>query len=389
MVASSGSRGTPRICGGSRGHRPCLAVVTGLLIVLLAAPGHVGAEFQAAHPGYAYRFPRDHGSHETFRTEWWYYTGHLAAENGRQFGYELTFFRRGLDDPRVLQNPSRWAIRHVYLAHFALTDVAGNRFLYAEKISRAGIEKAGAEAGRLRVWIDSWAATATPGVPGDQHLTAATNQFALDVTLTPVKPLVIHGRTGVSLKGTAPGEASHYYSFSRLRSEGTLTLGAEQIHVRGTSWMDHEFGSGDLAQDLVGWDWFSVQLDDETELMLYRLRRADGTVSPVSSGTFVRRDGTARHLEANEARIEVLDHWSSPGSGARYPARWRITIPSLALSLTLTPLLANQELITSRSTRITYWEGAAAVVGRREDQTVEGRAYVELTGYAEPYRPQR
>jgi predicted secreted hydrolase len=344
------------------------------------------AGFRPAEPGYQYRFPRDHGTHDEFRTEWWYYTGHLRTDGGRRFGYQVTFFRRGIEPERTGANPSQWTIHQLYLAHVALSDLDRGRFRYAEKVSRAGLGKAGADAGRLHVWIDRWTAEAASSPHEHHRLLAVTDEFSLDLAVTPGKPPVVHGEDGVSRKGTARPQTSHYYSFPRLDTAGTLTVGGEQFAVNGVSWMDHEFGSGDLGEDLVGWDWFSIQLTNKTELMLYRLRRADGTVAPVSSGTAVFPDGRTRHLASNEMQVAVLDHWSSPSSGGRYPSRWRVTVPALALTLDVHPLLADQELTTSHSTQVTYWEGAVEVSGQLHGAPVAGQGYVELTGYAKPMK---
>ena len=344
------------------------------------------AGFRQAEPGYQYRFPRDHGAHDDYRTEWWYYTGHLTAENGRRFGYQVTFFRRGIEPERVGANSSQWAIRQLYLAHVALSDLDQQRFRYAEKASRAGLGKAGAEAGRLRVWIDRWSAEASASPREHHRLLAAADEFSLDLTVTPEKPPVVHGERGMSRKGSAPAQSSHYYSFTRLATAGTLTIDGQRLSVQGTSWMDHEFGSGDLGDDLAGWDWFSVQLENRTELMLYRLRRVDGTVAPVSSGTAVLPDGRARHLSATDIQVDALDHWTSQASGGRYPGRWRVAVPMLDLSLDIRTRLSNQELTTSHSTQVTYWEGAVEVSGHLHGAPVSGQGYVELTGYAKPIR---
>ncbi len=343
------------------------------------------APFRLALPGYQYRFPRDHGSHDEFRTEWWYYTGHLASAGGRHFGYELTFFRRGIREGRSRPNPSRWAVRNLYLAHFALTDVDGGRFRYAEKVSRAGLGKAGAETGRLHVWIDRWVATSDSPDRNAHHVKASTDGFSIDLYLRPEKPPIIHGRGGISRKGDATGQASHYYSMTRLATEGTLVVDGRERTVTGLSWMDHEFGSAELGEDLVGWDWFSVQLNDRSELMLYLLRRGDGRPAPASSGTYLLADGQSRHLSRDDLRVEVLDHWVSEASGARYPSRWRIVVTPLNLTLELRPLLADQELVTAKSTRVTYWEGAVTVTGTKDQDAVTGQGYVELTGYAKPF----
>jgi len=342
-------------------------------------------DFTPATEGYRYEFPRDHGSHDTFRTEWWYYTGNVTSKDGHAFGYQLTFFRRAMPPEQIKTLPSKWSLTQLYLAHFAVTDLNKKQFHYAEKISRAGLGKAGAESGRLHAWIDHWS-TESPATRSDHHLLqAAEGDLAIRLDLSPGKPLVIHGNHGVSRKGMEAGQASHYYSFTRMKTTGKLTIGKESFDVTGTSWMDHEFGSADLGKNLVGWDWFSLQLDNRTELMLYRLRRADGSADPVSSGTFIDRHGQGHHLTIEDVIFEPLSYWTSPTSKARYPQRWRLTIPSKQISLDLIPLMAEQELATTRSTQVTYWEGAIEVNGVAGDTKVRGHGYMELTGYAERF----
>lgn len=339
--------------------------------------------FQSATAGYRYDFPRDHGSHPTYRTEWWYYTGHLHSKNGRSFGFELTFFRRAVPPEEIKTLPSKWSINHLYLAHFAVTDITGKRFHFSEKFSREGLGKAGADESRLRVWIDEWRAEAAADPTGLHTLVARDETHALALTLRPTKPLVTHGAAGISRKGKDAGQASHYYSFTRLETAGSLTINGEEFEVSGLSWMDHEFGSSELGADQVGWDWFSIQLEDNTELMLYRMRRKDGSSDLASSGTAVSPDGRTRHLEVSDFQIESTGTWASPKSKATYPSRWRLTFPSLDLVLDVTPLLADQELRTSRSTKVSYWEGAVAVTGMKQGRPIKGQGYVELTGYAE------
>jgi predicted secreted hydrolase len=360
-----------------------------LFAAWLAGDGSVGrgedpsTSFQPATAGYRYEFPKDHGSHPAYRTEWWYYTGHLRATNGRRFGFELTFFRRAIPPDEVKTQPSQWSVSHLYLAHFAVTDISGRRFHFSDKLSRAALGKAGADESRLRVWVDDWRAEAQADPAGRHTLFARDGVFTLALTLEPTKPLVVHGPDGISRKGTGKGQATHYYSFTRLATTGRLTIDHEQFAVTGASWMDHEFGSADLGPDLVGWDWFSVQLADNSELMLYRLRRSDGSSDLASSGTVVSSDGQSRHLSITDIRIESSGTWVSPESRAVYPNKWRLTIPSLALTLDVVPLLADQELRTARSTQVTYWEGAVAVSGTKQGRPVTGQGYVELTGYAE------
>lgn len=371
----------------------CSVIIASLLTVgLLPLAAHSLAAdkppaFETATSGYRYQFPKDHGVHERFRTEWWYYTGHLTAAGGRQFGFELTFFRRGIPPEQVRTLPSQWSIQQLYLAHFALTDLEGKRFFYADTLSRAGLGKAGAAPDQLRVWIDRWSASTDTRQPDRQRLQAATDDFAIHLEVTPRKPPVIHGQGGISRKGAGPEQASHYYSLTRLTTEGEIRIGTDTFSVSGLSWMDHEFGSADLGRDVVGWDWFSLQLSDSTELMWYSLRRSDGSADPVSSGTLVLADGRTQPLTAQDVTIQSLDSWTSPRSKAQYPQHWRITAPSVGLNLDVTSLLADQELDTAHSTRIIYWEGAVSATGQAHGKDVTGRGYVELTGYAKRFIP--
>lgn len=356
-----------------------LSVAVALVVGASAAP----TPFQPATAGYQYTFPRDHGSHPTYRTEWWYYTGHLHAQDGRSFGFELTFFRRGIPPEDVTTLPSKWSVKDLYLAHFAITDIKGKRFHFSEKLSREGLGKAGADESKLRVWIDDWRAEAATDVSGVHTLIAGDGTHDLSLTLRPAKPLVAHGAAGISKKGKEVGQASHYYSFTRLITNGKLTIDGESFDVTGLSWMDHEFGSGDLGANQVGWDWFSIQLEDNTELMLYRMRLKDGSSDLASSGTVVFSDGRSRHMDVADFQIESSGTWTSAESKATYPAKWQLKFQSLDVVLDVVPLLADQELRTSRSSRVSYWEGAVAVTGSKQGRPIKGQGYVELTGYAE------
>ena len=337
-----------------------------------------------ALPGYVYAFPHDHGSHDQFGLEWWYFTGHLFSESGRRFGYELTFFRKAMDNTRVQNSSSRWAIEHLYFAHLALTDVESQIFSFAERLSRDGLGKAGAKVEQMDVWIDLW--SVYPVTPDHQVLAlkAADTNFGLDLILALEKSPVIHGNEGVSRKGSLEGQASHYYSLTRLDTKGKIVLGKESIQVTGLSWMDHEFGSGELGDDQVGWDWFSLQFDTNMELMVYLLRKKDGSPDPASSGTIIFPDGRAQHLPLHEIEVETRGYWTSPHTAAKYPAQWVLNVPSVQLSVQIVPFVADQELRTSKSTQVTYWEGAAEVKGQFQGSLVQGNAYVELTGYSRP-----
>jgi len=356
-----------------------LAVVAALLAVA-ALPAR-GAEYRRALPGYRYAFPRDHGAHPDFRTEWWYYTGHLAAEGGRRFGYQLTFFRSGVEQQGA--NPSKWAARNLYLAHFAVSNVRAKRLHLGERLAREGLGEAGAETQGLKVWIGDWEALAE----GAAHrLRAREGAFAIDLRLEAAKPPVIHGNNGISQKAEGAGYASHYYSFTRLRTAGTLVADGRTLKVIGESWMDHEFGSAQLREYQVGWDWFSLQLDNQVELMLYLLRHRDGKTDPHSSGTLVHPDGRPEHLRREDFVVEVLESWKSPRSAGVYPVRWRIRVPRAGIDVTVTPAFPDQELDTAKSTRVIYWEGASRVEGAMGSKPVRGDAYVEMTGYAHPFQ---
>ena len=368
-----------------RGIRLVMVVTAALAFDLALASGSnpPSPPFQSATAGYRYEFPRDHGSHPSYRTEWWYYTGHLRSKTGRSFGFELTFFRRGVQPEDIKTLPSKWSLQHIYLAHFAVTDITGKRFHFSEKLSREGLGKAGADESRLRVWIDKWSVEAEPNATGVHTLVARDETHALTLKLEPSKPPVAHGAAGISQKGKDVSQASHYYSFTRLATTGSLTIDGEQFEVSGTSWMDHEYGSSELGADQVGWDWFSIQLEDHTELMLYRMRLKDGSTDLASSGTAVSADGRTQHLEVSDFQITSTGTWTSTESKATYPSRWQLRFPAIDLVLEVTPLLADQELRTSRSTKVSYWEGAVAVTGTKQGKPVKGQGYVELTGYTE------
>lgn len=359
-----------------------LIAMTIFTILLVVGQGWGAQEFewrQAVGP-WRWKFPRDHGSHPEFRTEWWYFTGNLLDQAAKQYGYQLTFFRQGislrLKDP---QNP--WSLRDLYLVHFALADVSAGRFSHAERVSRKGPGLAGAAEDTMAVWLLNWSAR----MNDDRILVEAHQEdMGLSLKLTPRKRLVLHGESGLSKKGPQTGQASYYVSYTNLQTEGTIrTSGSRSpVSVRGTSWFDHEFGSNQLAQNQTGWDWFSLHLSSGQDLMMYLLRRKDGTLEPASSGTLVDAAGRAIHLKLSDMTVEVLNHWKSEKSGATYPSQWRITIHPANLKLVVSPRLANQELVTGDSTGVTYWEGAVEGSGTSGRQRVTSEGYIEMVGYA-------
>jgi predicted secreted hydrolase len=348
-----------------------------LSLSLLAQPHAATPGWKPADPNYRIALPRDHASHPAHRIEWWYYTGNLRDGSGRRFGYQLTFFRVGID-PAPL-NPSRWAVRDLFMAHFAVTDVAGRRHYYEDRVGRAGIGWAGADSDSYRVWNDDWLATLDE--TGNHVLKARATDFSIALTLQPGKPFVAHGADGYSRKGAQQGNASHYYSLTRMPTLGTLTLHGRTFAISGDSWMDHEFGTSFLEPGQIGWDWLSLQLDDGTELMLFQMRRSDGRIDVHSSGTFVGRDGGAVRLSASEFSLQPGASWRSAATGAVYPIGWSVSAPSRSLTLQVTTLVPDQELNTERSTGVTYWEGAIEIRGTIAGCSVVGRGYLEMTGY--------
>lgn len=343
-----------------------------LLFVPQATP--VDFSYREALPGYRYQFPRDHFEHEDFRTEWWYYTGNVTDAGGKRFGFELVFFRQGeraraqiaANSKVAGESKSAWAVDDLYLAHAALTDVSGKQFSYEERLNRRGPGLAGASFEKQRIWNGNWSSQWSGH---NQTLDALTEHFRFHLNVEPEKPFVIQGENGVSQKAEGKGRASHYVSFPRLRVSGTIYTGDVAHQVQGTAWMDHEWFTEQLGSDQVGWDWFSVQLDNRTELMLFELRRKDGSIDPWSSGTFIDPQGKAHHLRREDFTLQPLSKWQ------KYPVEWRIEVPSLKIALTCRAVLQKQEL-RAKTGGPSYWEGAVDYSG-----TQKGVGYLEMTGY--------
>lgn len=333
--------------------------------LLLAYAATANFHWRTAVPGYHFSFPRDHFNHPDFRTEWWYYTGNVEDAKGSRFGFELVFFRqgkrRGPDS-----NQSAWRIDDLYLAHAAVTEISGKRFFYQERLNRAGPGIAGVSFEEQRVWNGNWSAQWA----GDQQtLTAMTPDFEFSLKVAPLKPTIINGVDGVSQKAEGRGNASYYVSFPRLSVGGVISAGGVRHEVKGTAWMDHEWFTYQLDPGQSGWDWFSIQLDNQTELMLFELRRTDGSIDPHSAGTFVDAAGKAHHLAARDFRLTPLGKWT------RYPIHWRIEVPQFKLQLDCRAAVDNQELKASEGGN-TYWEGAVSYSG-----STRGVGYLEMTGY--------
>ncbi|KAM3097595.1 lipocalin-like domain-containing protein [Phormidesmis sp. 146-35] len=332
-----------------------------------------------------WHFPQDFGPHEDYQTEWWYYTGNLETEEGRSFGYQLTFFRQAIapqssdsQSSDSQSSPSHWRGNQIYSAHFTVSDVAQQAFYPYDRFSRGRVDLAGAAVAPYHVWLENWSATEI--APGKVRLQAQTPDVTLDLTVEQTRPPVLQGDRGLSVKGLEPGNASYYYSLVQQPTEGTIAIKGQPFTVKGITWKDHEYSTSSLAAGTVGWDWFSMQFDNGTALMLYLLRHEDGTLEPTSAGTFIAADSTTTPLTAQDYQVNVLNTWKSPNSKAVYPAKWAIAIPKLNLTLQAQPLMPNQELKTQTAT---YWEGAVAFKGLQNDRPLTGKGYVELTGYAD------
>lgn len=331
--------------------------------------------YKVAVPGYRYEFPRDYFSHPDYQTEWWYYTGNVTAEDGHRFGFELTFFRVGVSHDAAQRD--NWDVQDLYLAHLALSDLDGKNFYHTERKNRAGPGITGVDAEQKRIWNGNWSVSWSGD---DQVLEAVDERVCLSLKLHPEKAPVIQGGNGVSQKGT--GRASYYISLTRLKTNGTLQLDGKKYGVSGLTWMDHEFFTNQLEDEQVGWDWFSVQLGDNTELMLYRIRRADGSVDPYSSGTFVDADGRSVHLRREDFSLTPGEEtWKSPTTGAVYPVEWHISVPKLDLKLEASTALKSQELSGNSQIIPNYWEGAIQLNGQRRGEAMTGVGYLEMTGY--------
>lgn len=371
---------------GDWGSRRGDQVQTSLTVAQLLG-GPADAAFARALKPRPFRFPEDHGPHPEFRTEWWYVTGNLSDADGNPYGFQLTFFRNALRPPGAERElpprgaSSAWRADQVYMAHLALTDGKNGAFHAFERFCRGAGGLAGASARPFRVWLEDWE-MAGPAQGEDIfpiHLRAFERDVGISLTLDSAKPLVLQGDAGLSQKGPEPGNASFYYSFSRLEASGEIDLGEQTARVVGLAWMDREWSTSALSPGQVGWDWFALQLDDGSELMYYQLRLKDGSADPHSKGILVWPAGEASVLQSSDVQLDVSDRWESPLDGSEYPSGWRLAVPSEDLVLDLSPVLSDQELDLS----FRYWEGAVRVTGTLRGRAIGGKGYVELTGYAD------
>lgn len=341
--------------------------------------GDDDAGYQRARPGQRPDLPADHGPHPDFRSEWWYFTGNLSSAGGRHFGFQLTFFRFALATQPV-ERPSAWGARQLWMAHLALTDTAGERFFSRERLARGAQGLAGAEGQPFRVWLEDWSAMSLGADFLPLRLAASDAEFALDLRLQPGREPVFQGDDGYSAKGPEPGNASLYYSYTRMPASGEIRIGGEHFAVSGLAWLDREWSTSALGPDLAGWDWFSIQLDDGSDLMFYGLRRKDGGIDAMSAGTLVEPDGRVVRLSRDSVGLDPGERWRSPATGVAYPLYWTLTIPALKMRLAVAPRLEAQEMDLS----VRYWEGAIKVRGERDGRPLSGGGYLEMTGYDQP-----
>jgi predicted secreted hydrolase len=352
-------------------------VLLSVLFCICIFGGTAAEEFREVRQDQTLKFSEDFYFRPDYRLQWWYFTGHLFDRDGNEFGYELTFFIAGVQRREF---KSAFGVKDVHVSHFAVTDVSGKKYHFSDRSDSGAFGFAGADRGRLRVWVGS---NRMEGTPEKIRLQASGEGREIDLVLSPGKPLVLHGDKGYSRKAEdSPLSASWYFSYTRMATEGTLRTGDQVRSVSGKSWFDREISAGRMGQGQKGWDWFGIQLDDGREIMLYIMRKADGTSDRFSSGTFVNRDGSSRHLSSGDFSITVLRRYTSPQTGARYPALWEIRVPSEGLALRITPLVEAQEFVATHSTGNHYWEGACAVANADGSTgSVVGRAYAEMTGY--------
>lgn len=347
-----------------------------LLLLFLPTLAFAQPEWRVADQPREWDFPRDHGAHPGFQTEWWYFTGSLVDTHDHRFGYELTFFRVGLrPDPVASESP--WRASDFVLAHFAVTEVDWERFHLRERVQRAAGGMAGADTTRMHVWIGDWSARHRDD--GVFHLRAREDGVGIDLELRMVRPPVLHGENGLSYKVSDRSQASYYYSLPRLQTSGVLILDDDPRPVSGVTWMDQEFFSGDTPNEGFSWDWFSARLTDGRDLMFFRVRRGDRVDVPV--GTLIERDGTSRPIDTTGAVFTPGRTWTSPYTDAVYPVEWTVSFPAEDAVLRVRALLDQQEVHAEETVGFSYWEGLSEYVGTWGGEEVRGEGYVELTGY--------
>lgn len=392
------------ICVGCTDNRSNDAVSGDTNIdILKIFGGDPSGGFARVHRKKDFIFPEDHGPHLKYKHEWWYFSGNLHTDLGRRFGYQLTIFRIGLKSEFSLANTSRaakkskdvyqskWRSNHVYMAHFAVTDISEKRFYPFQKISRGNIGLAGSQyytnpdpridENNLKLWVDNWSVESLSDSVFPLRIKASSGDVSINLAITQSKPVVLNGYEGMSLKGSETGNASYHYSIPRLETQGEIELEGFKHKVKGKSWFDREWFTSAFTNAITGWDWFAIQLEDDREIMIYYLRNQDNAKTKHSGGTIIERDGKYKKLDANDITMVVKGYWKSQKTGISYPAGWKIAIPSHSIEMLITPLVEDQELDFIPR----YWEGAVRVSavdqsGNRR-KPVTGFGYVELVGY--------
>jgi predicted secreted hydrolase len=343
-----------------------------ILYILLMHRAPISAqEYRDVVPGDYVKLPEDLFYRKDYRVQWWYFTGHLKDGYGREFGYEVTFFVAGVQKRGYR---SSFGTNNIYISHFAISDIEGKRYLYTDDADNGAFGFAGAEEDRLKVWVGK---DFLEGNPSVMRIRAGNKDASADLRLVPKKKVVLNGVNGYLRKSMeSPLISSLYFSYTRMETEGDLKINGSEYRVKGESWFDREISSRGPGEDYAGWDWFSLQLDDNREIMIYMIRKKDGSIDNFSSGTFVNPDGSYRQISKKEFDIEILKHYKSKKTGARYPSQWKIKVPAENIDVTVTPMLQDQEFLGTYSTWNYYWEGACRIEGSRQ-----GKAYVEMTGY--------
>jgi len=334
---------------------------------------HSTEGFELATKPRIFSFPSDHGPHETFKTEWWYFTGNLDTKEGRHFGYELTFFRTALSS-KPQERKSKWASKNIYMAHFAISDVKNRDFYAFDRFSRDGLSLAGEQT--FKIWLEDWVVLRENKL---MTLSASEKNVSINLTMSENKPVTLQGNNGLSMKGPSRGNASYYYSCTRLNTEGIIKIDNNNFHVHGLSWMDREWSTSTLEENQIGWDWFAIQLSDGREVMYYQIRKKDGSAESLSNGTLINIDGSGKFLSLNDVKLQVIDYWKSSDGKAIYPSEWYLNIPKEKLELHIIPYMPDQEL----NLTVRYWEGAVKVTGTWQEKNISGNGYVELTGYSQ------
>jgi predicted secreted hydrolase len=343
---------------------------------LVLAGASLGAGLPAlALPSMKLEFPRDHGAHPGMRTEWWYITGH-AGVDGREFGFQVTFFRSRVDATQAMT--SRFAAKQLVFAHAAVTDVQGRKLWHDQRIAREGFEIAEAAQGDARVRLRDWSLLRKDD-GWQAHLPGG--DFTLDLQCKPMQPVLLQGREGLSRKGPMPDQASYYYSLPQVAARGSIVLRGQRFEVTGKTWLDHEWSEELLHPDAVGWDWIGMNLDDGSALTAFRLRRQDGTTL-WDGGSFRPPGGSTFTFSPGETVFSPQRRWASPLSQASYPVEWIVRTP--ADFYTVKAVIDNQELDSRASTGAIYWEGLADLFDSNGKRV--GRGYLEMTGYAQRLR---